>query len=501
MVRIRRQITDVWNAFLRGQLVMGLAMVVITTMVCLIIGLPYAVVMGLIAGVTEFIPNVGPIIALIPAVLVALFTGSTTFTGMSHLGFAVLVLVLYIIIQQIEGNILLPRIMGESLNLQPLIVLIGIIVGGNMAGIVGMLLAAPVLATLRVVSNYIFCRLYDRDPFAVPEGEAEPPQPGFVVRACKATWNQVQEKVKERKEQAELRRQIQVRPAQATDKSAVEAICAQVWEGDDYIPKVWDDWLDDPHGELIVAELAGQVVGVAKLSRLADDEWWMEGLRVAPACRGQGISSKLHAHLVEKAHQVGRGTLRFGTRSENEPVHHIAARDGFCHLATYQRYRADPLSTANAPSLRQLTEADLLAAWSLVHESPRYWASGGLYEDRWIWKDLNHERLARHLASGDVWGVDAPGDEGRELSALALVYRTEEETLNVGLVDGRDEALVVILQGLRGLTAQLGAAELRCKPVDEPALMAAVEAAGYERHRDKSLWIFELQLHTEHVLH
>jgi hypothetical protein len=51
------------------------------------------------------------------------------------------------------------------------------------------------------------------------------------------------------------------------------------------------------------------------------------------------------------------------------------------------------------------------------------------------------------------------------------------------------------------LTAQLGAAELRCKPVDEPALMTAVEAAGYERHRDKSLWIFELQLHTEHVLH
>jgi hypothetical protein len=242
-------------------------------------------------------------------------------------------------------------------------------------------------------------------------------------------------------------------------------------------------------------------VGFAKLSRLAEDEWWLQGLRVDETYRQQGIAGLLQIHLVEKARQVGRGTLRFGTHSLNEPVHRLAARDGFRHVATYQRYRADPLSTANAPSLRQLTEADLLAAWSLVRESPRYRASGGLYEDRWIWKNMNHERLARHLTSGDVWGVDAPADKGRELSALAFVYRTEEGTLNVGLVDGRDEALVVVLQGLRGLTAQLGAAELRCKPVDEPALMAAVGAAGYERHRDKSLWIFELQLHTEHVLH
>lgn len=489
MVRIRQQITDVWNAFLRGQLVMGLAMIVLTTVVCLAIGLPYAVVMGLIAGVTEFIPNVGPIIALIPAVLVALFEGST-FLAMSNFWFAVLVLGLYIVIQQIEGNVLLPRVMGDTLHLQPLVVLIGIIIGGNMAGIIGMLLAAPVLATLRVVSNYIFCRLYDRDPFAEPEGEKEPSQPGLIVRACKATWNQVQEKVKERKEQAELRKQIQIRPAQAADKSAVERICAQIWEGDDYIPQVWDDWLADPHGELIVAELAGKVVGVAKLSRLADDEWWMEGLRVAPAHRKQGIGGKLHTRLVEKAHQIGQGTLRFGTHSENEPVHHIAARDGFCHLATYHHYRADSLPVTDVPTLRQLTEADLPTAWELVSNSPGYEVSNGLYEDLWTWKNLTRERLADHLAAGDGWGVDLDG----ELSALALICWTGEGKVSVGHVDGRKETLPTILQGLRELTTQLGCAEVRFKPVDDPTLIAAIEAAGYERHRDKGLWIFELQL-------
>ncbi len=203
VVRLRQQITDVWNAFLRGQLVMGLVMLVITTVACAAIGLPYAVVMGLIAGVTEFIPNIGPILAMIPAVLVALFQGSS-FLPLSNFWFAVLVTGLYIVIQQIEGNLILPRVMGSSLNLHPLMVLIGIIIGGSMAGILGMLLAAPVLATLRVVGHYIFCCLYDRDPFAEPEEEAVPPKPGLVERAFRATWCQLRERVEPRQEQQDV---------------------------------------------------------------------------------------------------------------------------------------------------------------------------------------------------------------------------------------------------------------------------------------------------------
>ena len=79
--------------------------------------------------------------------------------------------------------------------------MIGIIIGGKMTGILGMLLAAPVLATLRVVGSYIFSRLYDRDPFAELEEEAEPPKPGWVQRACVAAWRQLQEQVELRKEQ------------------------------------------------------------------------------------------------------------------------------------------------------------------------------------------------------------------------------------------------------------------------------------------------------------
>lgn len=195
-VRLRLQITDVWNAFLRGQLLLGLAMVVITTVVCTAVGLPYALVMGLIAGVMEFIPTLGPILALIPAVLVAFIQGSN-FLPLSNLWFAVVVLVLYLVIQQIEGNLLLPRILGHSVNLHPLVVLTGVIVGASLAGILGMWLAAPMIATLRIVGRYVICRLYDRDPFAETEEEPELPKPGLLQRAGQVALSQLKDRLEQ----------------------------------------------------------------------------------------------------------------------------------------------------------------------------------------------------------------------------------------------------------------------------------------------------------------
>jgi predicted PurR-regulated permease PerM len=193
-VRLRLQVTDVWSAFLRGQLLLGLAMVVITTVVCTAVGLPYALVMGLIAGVMEFIPSIGPVLALIPAVLVALVQGSN-FLPLSNLWFAVLVLGLYLIIQQIEGNLLLPRILGRSVDLHPLVVLTGVIVGGSLAGVLGMWLAAPTIATLRVVGHYVISRLYDRDPFVDLEEEPELPKPGLLQRAGQAALSQLKDRL------------------------------------------------------------------------------------------------------------------------------------------------------------------------------------------------------------------------------------------------------------------------------------------------------------------
>ena len=282
---------------------------------------------------------------------------------------------------------------------------------------------------------------------------------------------------------------IRIRAAQAADRADVAAICDGVYgDGSDYIPKLWNDWLSDPGGEFIVAEIEGHVVGVAKRTHLADDESWLEGLRVNPTHQGQGIASRLQAHLIDAFRRMGGGALRFATHSQNRPVHHLAARDGFRHVATYRLYEAEPARGKVAIPLRPLTNDDLDQAWELMQGSPRCSAANSLYETFWSWETLTREKLGAHLVRGSGWGIDK--NDG--LVAMALLCDTDkEDALDVSYVDGPGEALEVVLVGLRELAARRGCEKVRFRAVEEPELMDAVERAGYWESWDRKLRVYE----------
>lgn len=476
-VRLRRQITDVWNAFLRGQLLMALAMAAIGTTAAAIVGLPNPLALGILTGAMEFVPSLGPVIAAVPAVLLALFQGSS-WIPLGNFWFAVLVLGVYIGIQQIENYVLIPRIMGQSLNLHPIVVLLAIIAGGSLAGILGVLVAAPMVATLRVLGTYLYRRLTDQDPFPPAQGAQKP-------RAWlgKRLLNRLRRRL--------WARQWLVRPARPTDRPGVEAICAQIWEGHDYVPEVWDEWLADPHGELTVVERKGRIVALGKLTRLADDEWWLEGLRVDPAYRGLGVARLLQAHQIEVAERVGKGVLRLGTASDNYAVHHNIARDGFRRVAAFYYCGADILP-GSCP-LQPLGRRDLKRVWQLIENSTALQRAGGLYEVSWQWMRLTPERLAAHLAKKEVWGIKLDD----RLAAVAIVPRLdreEQQRLVVGYIGGEPAAVTALARGLRILAGQQGLQGVRIKPPDDPALLQALEAAGVQREDEFSLWIFERPL-------
>ena len=170
---LRENINQVWKAFLRGQLVLAFVVGTVVWLLMTIVGLPNAELMGLLAGLLEVVPNFGPILAAIPALLIALFRGST-YLPLSNFWFAVVVAGLYTAIQQVENAFLVPRIMGRRMQLPPVIVLIGVLAGGMIAGVLGILLAAPVLGTLRVLLRYVYAKLLDQEPFPEQERTQEP---------------------------------------------------------------------------------------------------------------------------------------------------------------------------------------------------------------------------------------------------------------------------------------------------------------------------------------
>jgi predicted PurR-regulated permease PerM len=137
------------------------------------LGLPGAFALAFIAGVMELIPNLGPFLAAVPAVIVALIQGST-YLDINNLYFALIIAGFYWAVQLTENNLIVPRVLGEAVELPPLVVMIGVVIGASVGGILGALLAAPIIASTREIFRYLNAKIWDEEPFP-PEPEEAPP--------------------------------------------------------------------------------------------------------------------------------------------------------------------------------------------------------------------------------------------------------------------------------------------------------------------------------------
>ncbi len=161
--RIKTELGSIWSSFLRGQILLSLIIGVITTIALLVLGVPNALLLGLLAGLLEAIPNLGPIVAMIPAVLIAFFQGSTRW-AIEPTTFALVVIGAYVLIQQLENHLIVPNVLGSSVNLPPVVILIGAFAGASLAGVLGIFLAAPVLATARLFGRFLLRKLLEPLP-------------------------------------------------------------------------------------------------------------------------------------------------------------------------------------------------------------------------------------------------------------------------------------------------------------------------------------------------
>lgn len=188
---------QVWNAFLRGQAILAIVMTVLVAVVLTGLGVRFPLVLGFIAGLMEFIPWFGPVVATIVTVLVALLQPSNWW-GLTPLGFGLLVFIVFLFIQQLENHVLFPNIIGQSLHMHPLIVLLSALVGGLLAGLVGLLLAAPTVATLRLWLGYIYRKVVGLDTWPGPViGPAPQPVRSLYLQRLFARWRKWRKKIEQ----------------------------------------------------------------------------------------------------------------------------------------------------------------------------------------------------------------------------------------------------------------------------------------------------------------
>ena len=171
--KMSRAIGRIWNAFLRGQITIVILVMISYSILFSILGVRYSIALAILAGLARFVPYIGPLITYIVIGLVTLFQGGNYF-NLQPIFYTLLVIVLSIIVDQVYDNIVSPRIMGRSLGVHPAAVLVVAIIAANLIGLIGLLLAAPVLASVNLIGHYTIRKIFDRDPWTDTEEPLEP---------------------------------------------------------------------------------------------------------------------------------------------------------------------------------------------------------------------------------------------------------------------------------------------------------------------------------------
>ncbi len=150
VLKVVTLVDAVFASYLRGQLFLALIIGSVSTIFFGIAGVQFALILGVISGLFELIPNIGPILGAIPAILVALAQNPTL---------ALVVAIYAVVIQQIENIFITPRVLGRSVQLHPVLVMVVLVIGSELGGLIGLFLAPVTTAVLRDLFRYVYFRL------------------------------------------------------------------------------------------------------------------------------------------------------------------------------------------------------------------------------------------------------------------------------------------------------------------------------------------------------
>jgi predicted PurR-regulated permease PerM len=150
LVVIAHEVDEVIKKVIRGNLLVAALVAILATVGMMIIGMDFPLLIGILVGITNFIPYFGAIISTVPIILLALLKSKWL---------ALYVLGVMVLIQQIEGNIISPKILGEYIGLHPLVIIFALLAGGSLWGFTGLLIAVPFAAVLKVLLKHVYLHL------------------------------------------------------------------------------------------------------------------------------------------------------------------------------------------------------------------------------------------------------------------------------------------------------------------------------------------------------
>ncbi len=283
---------------------------------------------------------------------------------------------------------------------------------------------------------------------------------------------------------------ICIRRALASDFDDVLELTRDVWEGTDYVPYVWSDWLADARGYFHVALLDNHLAGLQHIDLQPDGTAWLEGIRVATTARAQGIGRALLDHGVEWARNLGSPAVRLASYSGNEASNRMAESAGLHLIHSFGLWSAPVAKSGNSAPVRLAGpwEADGVMRCISSHLDS---TDGTIfYTEGWTAYSLTPQRLAALLSQH---AVAVTG--GGVITGVAIATATARRpTLRPGFLAGTPQAAGMLGGWLRDRAALGGATAVRGPLSVADGLTSALEREGFSRREDAAMNLWELRL-------
>ena len=172
---LSKELGRIWNAFLRGQMIVFTLAFLFYFFVLSVLGVRYAIGLALLAGISKFLPYIGPAMVWVALALVSYFQTFKLF-GMAPWVYTLIVIAIALIFDQILDGLITPRILAQALSVHPAAVLVSALVFADLIGILGIIIAAPMLATFVLFGRYVMRKMFDLNPWdGLSRKEAAPP--------------------------------------------------------------------------------------------------------------------------------------------------------------------------------------------------------------------------------------------------------------------------------------------------------------------------------------
>ena len=278
--------------------------------------------------------------------------------------------------------------------------------------------------------------------------------------------------------------ELTIRPVRPADRDRVVELTKDIWNGHDYLPAVFDDWVGDSASSFQALEVDGEVVGLQRLRPYAPGLVWYEGLRIATTHRRRGLARAMLESAIAEAREQGRGEMRLATG--NRDAVDLFESVGFKRLLDIRWWRGARVEGGESARIPSPAEAEKL--WPAVAASPGIELFHGVMADFNGARDLSAAELARLAETGML----RVGPGGR---AVAGLRRPWGNNIAVGLLAGAGGSLRELLMALRFEADADGLDDVVVSLPREHPAADDLRASGYDfANADDHSYIYALKL-------